>query len=154
VNRWFSGDTNFSSNRSVPPATAPVPKSVKNPVACFAFMKENLTHLFVSIATTTSTAFLLILATASAALGLLPLPVEYRVDPFTFARWVFNHDNGFAAFKPPPNYSYRGPLGGLRVTPPGKRFAEGVIQAWAPSASRDIAADTREALIARGLSAN
>lgn len=74
-------------------------------------MKENVTHLFVSIATTTSTVFLLILATASAALDLLPFPGEYRVDGFTFARWVFNDDNGLATFDPP--------------------------QAGAPSASRD-----------------
>ena len=76
-------------------------------------MKQNLTHLIVSIATTTSTAFLLILATASAALGLIPSPGEYRVDGFTFTRWVFNNDNGRAIFEPPPNWVYRGFVGEL-----------------------------------------
>lgn len=76
-------------------------------------MKENLTHLIVSIATTTSTAFLLILATASAALGLMPSPGEYRADGFIFARWVFNDDNGHVIFEPPPNWSYRGSVGEL-----------------------------------------
>jgi hypothetical protein len=75
-------------------------------------MKENLTHLIVSIATTTSTAFLLILATASAALGLIPSPGEYCPDGFIFARWVFN-ETGHVIFEPTPNWSYRGSVGEL-----------------------------------------
>ena len=74
-------------------------------------MKENVIHLVVSIATTTSAAFLFILATGSAAFGLLPFPGEYRVDGFTFTRWVFNDDNDRATFEPPPHGSYRGSLG-------------------------------------------
>jgi hypothetical protein len=118
VNRSFYGKTNSSSEpvgqfptRSLAPAGALVLKFAKYTIACFAFMKENVTHLFVSIATTTSTVFLLILATASAALGLLPFPGEYRIDGFTFAR--------------------------LHLTPPAERFAEGAIHAGAPPASRD-----------------
>ena len=63
-------------------------------------MNENLVHLVVSIATTTSVAFLLILATASVAPDLTPFPGVYRVDAFTFRRLVFN-DNGRATFEPP-----------------------------------------------------
>lgn len=66
---------------------------------------------------------------AFAGVDLTPSAVEIDEDGFKYQQLRFKSDGGTVLLVPPEKWSFSGGPGRLQLTPPGKDFAEGLIEA-------------------------
>jgi hypothetical protein len=82
---------------------------------------------------------------ASAALDLTPQAREYTSQGFSYVQLSFKDDDGGVCYNPPLNWTYRGSVPRLQLTPPNKSLAQATIEAG--SAAQPLTPELQQKLV-------